>query len=299
PLQAPDAPVLVSPEDASTDLPPAVTFLWDSAAGADTYALQLATTNAFDASDILTDLNGLSDTTASVSELAYASTFYWRVRAANEAGSGEWSSVRNFTTEDEPLQAPEAPKLVSPLNGSTDMDADLTLEWQSANRASAYTVEVSLDQDFSDIAIVSDELEELQFSLSSLEFLTTYFWRVRGVNEAGPGDWSATWNFTTLMPVSVDRETSEIPESIELRQNYPNPFNPSTSIRFGVPADAGYVKLEVFDLLGRKVATLVDRELAAGWQDVSFNAENLNSGIYIYRLQSGNQAQVKKMVLVK
>ncbi|TVQ08037.1 MAG: T9SS C-terminal target domain-containing protein [Balneolaceae bacterium] len=299
PLQAPEAPVLVSPEDDSTGLPRAVTFLWNTATGADTYALQLATTNVFDTPDIITDLSGLSDTTASVSDLAYESTYYWRVRAANEAGNGEWSSVRSFTTEDEPLQAPEAPDLVSPLNGSTDLDADLTLEWQSADRATTYTVEVSLDQDFSDIAFGSDDLEELRFPLASLEFQTTYYWRVRGVNEAGPGDWSAAWNFTTRMPVSVDRDISEIPESFELGQNFPNPFNPSTNIRFGVPADAGHVKLEVFDLLGRKVATLVDRELAAGWQVVTFNAENLNSGIYIYRLESANQAQVKKMVLVK
>jgi hypothetical protein len=217
----------------------------------------------------------------------------------NEAGSGEWSAVRSFTTEDEPLQVPDAPVLVSPLNGATDVDNDINLEWQSVDEALSYSIQVSVDPDFLHTTASSDSIVVLQFSLNELTGLTTYHWRVRAMNSAGSGGWSDTWTFTTRQLTSIDGNYSEIPREYELEQNFPNPFNPSTRIRIGVPADAGPVKLEVFDLLGRKVATLVDGGLSAGWQTVTFDAENLNSGIYLYRLEAAGQITVKKMMLLK
>ncbi|MFQ3597758.1 MAG: choice-of-anchor D domain-containing protein [Chloroherpetonaceae bacterium] len=84
----------------------------------------------------------------------------------------------------------------------------------------------------------------------------------------------------------------------KLEQNYPNPFNPSTRIVYQVAA-AGNVKLEVFDMLGRKVATLVNERKEAGEYPVIFNAQNLSSGVYFYRLQTDKFTQTKKLMLVK
>ncbi|MEQ9309336.1 MAG: FG-GAP-like repeat-containing protein [Balneolaceae bacterium] len=90
-----------------------------------------------------------------------------------------------------------------------------------------------------------------------------------------------------------------IPQQVELQQNYPNPFNPSSIIQFGVP-NTSKVRLEVYDLLGRKVATLINGESRiAGRYNVQFNASNLASGLYIYRLQVGNNVLTKKMTLIK
>jgi len=89
-----------------------------------------------------------------------------------------------------------------------------------------------------------------------------------------------------------------LPGEFTLMQNYPNPFNPTTVIRYGLK-EAGMVKLEVFDILGRRVQTLVNKNMQPGWYIVDFNAVNLSSGVYLYRLQSGNQVKVHKMVLVK
>ncbi|MEQ8525225.1 FG-GAP-like repeat-containing protein [Gracilimonas sp.] len=90
-----------------------------------------------------------------------------------------------------------------------------------------------------------------------------------------------------------------IPTEVELYQNYPNPFNPTSVIRFGVP-EASKVKLEVFDVLGRKVATLLNNETkSSGRYNVQFNARALSSGMYIYRLQVGDKVLVKKMTLIK
>ena len=99
-------------------------------------------------------------------------------------------------------------------------------------------------------------------------------------------------------PVSSEI-TPNIPQEIELEQNYPNPFNPSTTIAFGVPATSK-VRLEVFDLLGRKVATLInDESMTAGRYNIQFDARHLASGVYIYRFQSGNTIITKKLTLIK
>lgn len=98
---------------------------------------------------------------------------------------------------------------------------------------------------------------------------------------------------------SNDDETLETPETITLNQNYPNPFNPSTVISYTLKS-ATNVTLNVYDITGRRVATLVNGRQAAGAQEISFDASSLASGVYIYRLQTTNGASLtKKMVLVK
>jgi Secretion system C-terminal sorting domain len=103
--------------------------------------------------------------------------------------------------------------------------------------------------------------------------------------------------------VSVDDE--KIPQilSFNLEQNYPNPFNPSTKIKFTIPSvgtqHAVSVQLKVYDVLGNKVATLVNEEKPAGEYEVEFNAQNLASGIYFYQLRAGEFIQTKKMILLQ
>jgi hypothetical protein len=89
-----------------------------------------------------------------------------------------------------------------------------------------------------------------------------------------------------------------IPEEYVLLQNYPNPFNPVTHIRFGLP-EAGEVKIELFDILGQRVALLVDERKPAGYHTIDFDSSNLASGIYLYRIQAGDYVDSKKMVLMK
>lgn len=88
------------------------------------------------------------------------------------------------------------------------------------------------------------------------------------------------------------------PTEFQLFQNYPNPFNPTTVVRYQLPT-ATLVQLEVFDVLGRRIASLVHSKQAAGDYAIPFNASNLSSGVYFYRLQAGSFVQTKKMLLVK
>ncbi len=90
----------------------------------------------------------------------------------------------------------------------------------------------------------------------------------------------------------------QTPSGFSLSQNYPNPFNPSTTIRFSVP-QKGMVSLTVFNLLGQEVKTLISEEKGQGSYEAIFNASNLPSGTYFYKLQVGASVEVKKMLLLK
>jgi spore coat protein A, manganese oxidase len=100
-----------------------------------------------------------------------------------------------------------------------------------------------------------------------------------------------------LVPTSV-AQSGIVPTDFVLEQNYPNPFNPATRITYGLPRD-GRVSLEVFDVLGRRVAVLVDEEKTAGYHDAMFDASRLTSGVYMYRIAAGDFVQVRKMMLVR
>ncbi|MCU0644325.1 MAG: T9SS type A sorting domain-containing protein [bacterium] len=89
-----------------------------------------------------------------------------------------------------------------------------------------------------------------------------------------------------------------IPDKYSLFQNYPNPFNPSTIIRFALPQQTK-VKLQVFDLLGRDIALLLDEEMQPGEHQVECKLNHLANGVYIYRLSAGHFVQQRKMVLLK
>lgn len=97
---------------------------------------------------------------------------------------------------------------------------------------------------------------------------------------------------------SDNAKNSSIPDAYSLSQNYPNPFNPVTKINYDLPKD-GMVKLVVYDILGREVKTLVNEVKQAGRYTVEFNGSGFASGIYFYRIQTGNFVQVKRMVMIK
>ena len=100
---------------------------------------------------------------------------------------------------------------------------------------------------------------------------------------------------TTVTDVK-DEET--IPTVFKLEQNYPNPFNPSTAIKFAVPEKSN-VLIQVYDILGSEVATLVNEEMDAGWYRKTFDANNYSSGVYLFRMEAGKFISTKKMILLR
>jgi len=119
----------------------------------------------------------------------------------------------------------------------------------------------------------------------------------------------STWNPYTVVlmkstlkllsfPTFVDAENSALPAEFLLKQNYPNPFNPTTTICFSLP-QREQTTLQIFDVRGKEVTTLVDDPLAPGSHAVTFSGKDLSSGVYFYRLVYGQQIQYKKMLLIK
>jgi len=106
-------------------------------------------------------------------------------------------------------------------------------------------------------------------------------------------DFNGTYEYLNEIEVDVNG-----PLTFDLAQNYPNPFNPSTSINYSVP-ESGNIRLSVFNIVGEEVAVLVEGFSQAGFYEVTFDASNLSTGVYLYKLQSANSVQTKKMMLLK
>jgi len=126
------------------------------------------------------------------------------------------------------------------------------------------------------------------------------------INETSAELYAGLFNDTTggasvyklAVTVDVEENSDQIPTEYLLEQNYPNPFNPSTTIQFSIP-EQSFVMLEVFNSLGEKVSTLVSEELSAGNYKYEWNAANLPSGIYLYKLQTTSFSESKKTILIK
>ncbi len=148
---------------------------------------------------------------------------------------------------------------------------------------------------------LDDSLIEIAFTdLSGRALFTTPFnsGLIYNVSVNKPGFTVSRGYLSGSIATDVDDDPSTLPRQFALNQNYPNPFNPSTVISFDLPHRAE-VTLSVFNLLGQEVARLIDGEVPAGEQSVSWNADNNSAGIYFYRLNAGEFSETKKMVLLK
>lgn len=124
-----------------------------------------------------------------------------------------------------------------------------------------------------------------------------------GGGDDGTGIWSAFNGYNgyfakQIMTTTGITNNNMMPEGFSLSQNYPNPFNPVTSIRFSIPK-AGLVTLNIYDITGKEVASLVNGNMNAGTFTAGFDASHLSSGAYFYRLSSNGLTEVKKMILIK
>jgi photosystem II stability/assembly factor-like uncharacterized protein len=134
------------------------------------------------------------------------------------------------------------------------------------------------------------QVEDLSAPLTALHFKDGYGWVV-----GGNGLILRTYDGSTW----IDQNTGKTyPNKLSLSQNYPNPFNPSTKIKFTLP-NAEKVKIDLYNTLGQRVEILLDQQMKAGHHEVKFNAENLSSGVYYYRIEAGEFQDVKKMVLLR
>ena len=290
-VSVPKPPTLAAPADSARGLSTTPILSWARASGAVTYRLQVSTSLTF--STMVVNDSTVVDPLRSIGPLQNATTYFWRVSAKNEGGTGGWSQVRSFTTVVAP---PQAPVLAIPADSAINVQLNVTLAWNAVQGAAFYHLQVSTRSNFGTRTVDDSALSSPWISVGPLGLAATYYWQVRAKNEGGWSAYSSVRQFSTIRTTSVEQLGKEIPKEYSLSQNYPNPFNPSTTIRFGLPRGS-HVSVRVYDLLGKEIATLVSQELTPGYYLVRWQAD-VPSGTYIYRLQAGEFVEVKKMILL-
>ena len=116
------------------------------------------------------------------------------------------------------------------------------------------------------------------------------------------GYWGIFLGDTNIIVTDVESEIASTPENFHLYQNYPNPFNPVTKIKYVIARgtkQSQHITLKVYDILGKEIATLIDKEQNAGKYEIEFDASHLSSGVYFYQLRAKSFVVTKKMILLR
>lgn len=186
-----DKPVLISPKDLSGSHPTEdLRLTWHSVPLASIYVFELATDAGF--SNIVVNKE-IPDTTTTVSGLELYKKYYWRVKGKTFKTFGPWSDTWAFFTKLRP------PVLKAPANGSTGLPIVVKMEWNLTPGGEKYEIQLAKDSLFNIMVFEGITDNNNNQTSEILEYLTTYWWRVRGLNDEGTSDWSEAWKFTTTI----------------------------------------------------------------------------------------------------
>jgi hypothetical protein len=249
-------PTLVSPGDTVKKQPLSLLFIWNKVSTAISYHIQVSLSYDFDkysTAQIVSQDSTLSDSLKLITGLATGKLYYWRVRGKNASGLvSQWSRYQQFYT----IATPQAPVLVFPWKGITEMPVSLPLVWNKTNNTfwydvRSYHVQVASDTLFSSLFMQDSSLLDTIRQISGLSNSTTYYWRVRGKSDGGAGAWSDRWSFTTVIappatPALVSPASGAADQTVSLRLAW---NNVSTVVNYHVQVatDTGFTKLFMQD----------------------------------------------------
>jgi len=258
------------------------TFKWNKTKYANQYLIQVSNQQTF--TDIFLSASTL-DTTKILSGFAGAQVYYWMVQASNLSGQGQWSNISHFST----LPAPTSLVLQSSASN------EITLDWNDNSTVYDGCI-IERKQSPQTSFVVLDTLKGsgTEYADKTVVQGQIYTYRIKAYIDSVESDYS---NEASLVITGI-KETGKIPAEYSISQNYPNPFNPSTKIKFALPKTA-ITKIILYNVLGSNIMTLLNKELEAGFHEINFDASALTSGVYFYRIQSGEFIQTKKMILMK
>ncbi len=223
--------------------------------------------------------------------------------------TGVWAQFRNAETEDAMLRISVESSLYPPQNLIAQAGNDVVdLSWDTPvelNTGGDNSIMVLLDyyiyksQDSGGPFLLVDSTDNSTVTYSDINVVngTTYWYYVTANYDEGESPASNTVSATPFDPSGI-YDKKQIPKEFAIYQNFPNPFNPTTNIRYDLPKSAN-VNIELFNTLGQKIITLVNTPKTAGYHTVKFDASELSSGVYLYRIQAGSFSQVKKLVVMK
>ena len=194
----------------------------------------------------------------------------------------------------ENITIPFSPQLKSPENAATEIDTSLNLSWQVVDGAEFYKLQLSETSDFSTVFFEQDSISTLNFTVASLDYNTTYYWRCQAINLAGESDWSSTWSFQTKVATGI-ADVENAPFGFQI---YPNPSSENTNVNISLKETA-FVSAEIFNVNGKKIKTLLNEKRIPGIYKIIWNTEGEKQGIYFCKVKTENSVQTKKIVLLK
>lgn len=245
-LKIPDKVQLNFPINNQTNVPITITFVWNEIANATKYHLQISTNQLF--TQIIIDDSTIAGINKTVTSLLNNQQYYWRVKAINSFGYGEWSTTFAFTTI---VTLPSAPTLLFPSNGSTNQPTTLTLAWNTVSEAASYHLQLSTDSLFTSTTISDTNIITTSKQITLLENNRKLFWRVRAKNVIGWGVYSSIWNFTTIVsvpavPTLISPANGSVGTSMNPTLNW-NASTGATSYRLQVATDSLFNSLVLDD----------------------------------------------------
>lgn len=296
-------PVLISPaNNSSVPLPPSgqgVPLTWGAVPGAIEYQLRAYLEVGVNWV-LVSDWKGTS-TTASMFGLQEGYTIKWEVRAMDAAHAyGEWSTQWIFTIGPLPV------KLLT-FSGMYTAGKGVELKWTTVSEVSNYGFEVQRSVTanpvgFTTIGFVPGnnttlERHDYTYTDAAPPVGKTYY-RLKQVDLNGAFEYSGLVSIEITTSIVADVGEGNAPIAFTLGQNYPNPFNPTTTISYGLPAEAP-VSIVLYSTLGAEVLRYDLGVQPKGMHAFTLNASTLPSGTYLYRLEAGRSVDVKKMVLLR
>jgi hypothetical protein len=274
-----------------------VKLVWGTRGIVQTYHLQVSTDSLF--SNTLVDNSGLMSTFVVLSTINNNSKYYWRVNNTNTSGTGNWSYIESFSTASPFLS------ILFPNGGDKlYLDSTYVIRWVSNI---IDTVNIKLINGNNITSVIGDSIfagtNAFKWQVpSNVKQDSTYTVMISGISNPSLSS-SSNSVFNISSRTTGINDLSNTVMSYELSQNYPNPFNPSTFIQYSIPQES-HVQIDVFNIIGQRITTLVNGIKKPGNYEISWNASNLSSGVYIYSIKAiGNTGQtffaIKKMMLLK
>ncbi|OGU58220.1 MAG: hypothetical protein A2X64_00475 [Ignavibacteria bacterium GWF2_33_9] len=287
----PNAPILISPKLDYTKVRVDTTlFTWEPSERADEYKIVVSESSDF-ANLIIDDTTTV--TLYTFSGFDNATTYFWKVGAINAQGMSNYSNVWSFKTL--PTIPTDTVNLLEPADESINLlTGRQTFKWETIPNIDSYEIWLSENADFSTLLIQNNKVWINQYvnQIEKLKGLTTYYWKVRGVNDAGNSPWSETWSFTTEDPASVSFtdyfDTHIVPSPVRSQANVTFTLNEASAVTF-----------EILDLNGNIVLTQNFTQMQAGSNNIKIDASAMASGTYFFRLESMGKTEFGKFVVNK
>ncbi len=287
-----NTPILYEPENKQKlVLQDSITIRWTGKGMYNLFNVQISTDSNF--TSIIKESNtNLSDLT--IGGLTNNSIYYWRVNSVLDSKISEWSDVWSFN-----ITGPFISNVV-PKGGEVWASGNSEIiRWETNILGNVYIDLLQNQNTILSLDTIAGNYQAYEWNIPTDLQIGENF-RIQITSEDNSTIFNTSLGEFSVIDTttSVSKNENHIPNEYSLNQNYPNPFNPTTTIQFSIPS-ASNVKLSIFNILGKEIKTLMDTHKSPGTYSIKFDASELSSGIYFYKLETEYFRDVRKCILLR